>query len=175
MDAADLLLHPVRLRIVHAVLDGRSFTTADLCRELVDVSQNTIYRHLARLVEGGLVHVTSEQRIRGAVQRTYRLTPHRPLIDQDPSSVMSPQERRRLFAFLTTMLLAEFDHHLDHQNNDQSADGESYREHALWLTDDERNDLQARLADAISLAAEHEATDGRRRHLFTTVLFPTQP
>ncbi len=175
MDAAELLLHPVRLRIIHAVLDGRLFTTADLCRELVGVSQNTIYRHLARLVEGGLVQVDSEQRIRGAVQRNYRLTPHRPLVGQEASSALSRQERRQLFAILTSTLMAEFDRHLDHQDPDQSPDAASYREHALWLTDAERDQLHSRLAAVIANAGENEPTLGRRRHLLTTVLFPTQP
>ncbi|NUP32350.1 MAG: helix-turn-helix domain-containing protein, partial [Streptomycetaceae bacterium] len=47
MNVADLLLHPVRLRIVHAVSGGRELTTTQLCERLPDVSKVTVYRQVA--------------------------------------------------------------------------------------------------------------------------------
>ena len=68
MNSSELLLHPVRLRIVHAVIDGEPFTTSDLCVRLPDVSQATIYRQVALLAAGGLVELDREDRVRGAVE-----------------------------------------------------------------------------------------------------------
>ena len=82
MNSTELLLHPVRLRIVHAVIDGRPFTTSDLCARLPDVSQATIYRQVALLAAGGLVELDREDRVRGAVERTYRLQPGADLDDR---------------------------------------------------------------------------------------------
>jgi hypothetical protein len=41
MESADLLLHPVRLRIVQALLGDRALTTGALAEELADVSPAT--------------------------------------------------------------------------------------------------------------------------------------
>jgi len=70
MTASELILHPVRLRIVHAVMDGLPFTASELCAQLLDVSKATVYRQVAVLAEGGLVEVVGEERVRGAVERT---------------------------------------------------------------------------------------------------------
>ena len=49
----DLLLHPVRLRIVHAMSGGRIAHHSDLCASLPDVSKATVYRHVGLLAEAG--------------------------------------------------------------------------------------------------------------------------
>ena len=52
MKSAELLLHPVRLRIIGAFLGDRKLTTADLQAELPDVPPTSLYRHLGHLIDG---------------------------------------------------------------------------------------------------------------------------
>src|SRR3712207_7822816 len=73
MATADLLLHPVRLRIVQAFLGDRTLTTADLRTELPDVPPATLYRHVGVLAEAGVPTVVGERKARGAAERSYRL------------------------------------------------------------------------------------------------------
>ena len=73
MTSADLLLHPVRLRIVKAFLGDRALTTSQLAAELDDVPAGSLYRHIARLTKAGVLQVVAERRVRGAVERTYTL------------------------------------------------------------------------------------------------------
>ena len=49
---SDILLHPVRLRIVLAVANDE-ITTADLAERLPDVATATLYRHIATLLDKG--------------------------------------------------------------------------------------------------------------------------
>jgi Helix-turn-helix domain len=67
--SADLLLHPVRLRIVQAFLGDRALTTTALREELADIPPTSLYRHVARLVAAGVLMVVAERRVRGAVER----------------------------------------------------------------------------------------------------------
>src|SRR3712207_9495280 len=73
MATADLLLHPVRLRIVQAFLGDRTLTTADLRTELTDVPAATLYRHVGVLAEAGVLVVVGERGVRRAAERGYRL------------------------------------------------------------------------------------------------------
>ena len=73
MDTLELLLHPIRIRIVNAFSGDRSRTTSEVCRRLPDVSQATVYRHVALLAEAEVLVVVDEQVVRGAVERHYRL------------------------------------------------------------------------------------------------------
>ena len=83
MDALDLLLHPVRVRIVHAMAGGRTLTTSDLCARLPDVPKTTMYRHVGLLAKEGVLEVEGEQRVHGAVERRYRLRRERAVIDRE--------------------------------------------------------------------------------------------
>ena len=73
MKRADLILHPVRLRIILAFARGRRLTPQQVAAVLPDVPQATLYRQIERLYQGGALAVASERRVRGAVERTYVL------------------------------------------------------------------------------------------------------
>jgi len=88
MDAVELLLHPVRLRIVHALSGGRALTTTELGARLPEVSKVTVYRQVALLAENGFLEVAGEQRVRGAVERRYRLRQDRPVVDAAAAAVI---------------------------------------------------------------------------------------
>ncbi|GAA4229115.1 DNA-binding transcriptional ArsR family regulator [Streptosporangium album] len=73
MDTLELFAHPVRLRIVHAMSGGRILTTSQLCARMPEVTKATMYRHVGLLADAGILAVDGEQRVRGAVERRYRL------------------------------------------------------------------------------------------------------
>ncbi len=134
MNTVDLLLHPVRLRIVHALSGGRELTTTQLCTLMPDVARVTVYRQVAPLVDGGFLQVAGEQRVRGAVERRYRLRQDRPVIDADAVAAMTPEDHRRGFAAAMAVLIAEFNAYLDRDGADPVSDGVSYRQGTLWLS-----------------------------------------
>ncbi|MFI7422526.1 helix-turn-helix domain-containing protein [Nonomuraea sp. NPDC049684] len=174
MDTVDLLLHPVRLRIVHAMAGGRTLTTSDLCDLLPDVSKATVYRHVGLLAEGGLLDVEGEQRVRGAVERRYRLRPARAAIDADTAAAASREDHRRAFAVAMAALLAEFGAYLDRDQADPAADLVGYRQHAIWLSPDERAALIADLRAALLPRIANPPTPERTRHLISPILFPAE-
>jgi DNA-binding transcriptional ArsR family regulator len=170
MDPVELLLHPVRLRIVHA-LSGRTVTTAGLCARLPDVSQATVYRHVALLAEAGIIEVAGEQRVRGFVERSYRLRRDRAVIDARTAAAATTEDHRRAFATAAAVLLAEFGSYLD-GDPDPASDLVGYRQHAIWLTPAEREKLIAGLREAILPVLANEPSPDRAPHLLSPILFP---
>ncbi|MEV5161795.1 helix-turn-helix domain-containing protein [Streptomyces sp. NPDC053728] len=175
MDTVDLLLHPVRMRIVHAMHDGQTRTTTELCRLLPDVSKATVYRHVGLLAEGGLLAVEEEQRVRGAVERRYRLLRERAVIDAAASASLSSEDYRRGFAVAMATLTAEFNAYLDQGGADPVADMVGFRQHALWLDPDELDELIREMRGVIAPRLALGPGPGRTRHLLSPVLFPTEP
>lgn len=173
MDNADLLVHPVRMRIVHAMSGGQSLTTAQLCGRLPDVSKATVYRHVALLAEGGVLEVDGEHRVRGAVERSYRLRRERVVIDAGRAASVDKSEHRRIFALAMTILTAEYNAYLDDEATDPALDEVGYRQHALWLTPSERSALIADLRAAIVPRLSNEPADGREQYLLSPIMFPT--
>ncbi|HKD77608.1 MAG TPA: helix-turn-helix domain-containing protein [Ktedonobacterales bacterium] len=172
MNTIELLLHPVRLRIVHAMSGGRILTTAQLRDRMPDISKATMYRQVSLLADGGILEVESEQHVGGTVERRYQLCRSSAMIDAETAASASPEDYRRAFATALTALLGEFNAYLDRGNADLVADAVGFRQHALWLSRTERDELIGDMRNAIVPHLQNEPAPGRRLHLLSPILFP---
>ncbi|MFI1919925.1 helix-turn-helix domain-containing protein [Nocardia sp. NPDC020380] len=175
MDSVELLLHPVRLRIVQAFLGDRTLTTSELSAELDDVSPGSLYRHVARLADAGVLEIVAEQRKRGTVERTYRLQLEMTRIDPEQVAAMNIADHRRAFMAYVAGLLADFDNYLARDTLDIVHDGVGYRLAALWLDDTEFAEMGAELRAAIIKRSANTATPGRKRRLVRIIHLPADP
>jgi hypothetical protein len=172
MTSADLLLHPVRLRIVQAFLGDRALTTSELRAELPDVPGASLYRHVARLVDAGVLSVVSERRVRGAVERTYVLRVAAASITLDEVERMSREDHRQAFMAYVAGLMGDFDRYLSQDDFDPVRDGAGYRMAALWLDDGELAEFLRDLARVVTPRLANAPKPGRRRRILGTVLLP---
>ena len=170
----DLLLHPVRMRLVNAMAGGLALTTSDLCGRLPDLPQATVYRHVDRLVRGGIFEVVSERRVRGAVERQLRLAREQARIDTEASRSMTLEDHRRGFTATTAALLGEFNRYLEQEGADPLEDGVSYRQGIFWLSRADRSRLY-RDVTALLRKLNRPPGKGRTPYLLSTILFPTGP
>jgi DNA-binding transcriptional ArsR family regulator len=168
--SAKLLLHPVRLRILEAFLGDRKLTTADLRSDLDDISAASLYRHVAFLVDGGVLDVVAERRVRGAVERTYVL--RRPTRVTDDVLKMTPDEHKRAFFGYVAALIADFDRYVSQPGADLLRDGVGYRIAAMWLDDAELTKFIKQFANLVQPLVHNPPTPGRKRRILRTVLLP---
>src|SRR6266511_1602653 len=172
MATADLLLHPVRLRIVQAFLGDRALTTSALSAELADVPAASLYRHVARLVNAGVLAVVAERRVRGALERTYVLRLTAASIGLDELAAMSPDEHRQAFMAFVAGLLGDFDRYLARGDIDFLRDGVRYNMARLWLDDAELTELQRELLRVLQPRLANPPAPGRKRRILGTILLP---
>jgi len=173
MGPLELLGHPVRLRIVHALRGGRSLTTAELGERIADVSKATLYRHVELLAEGGILEVAEERRVRGAVERRFRLRVASASITPEQLEQLTVEDHRRGFAAAMAALVAEFTAYVERDGADPIADLVGYRQHGIWLSEAELNQLIEGMRAAILPVLSNEARPGRSRYLLSPILFPT--
>jgi Helix-turn-helix domain len=172
MRPADVVLHPIRMRIVQAFLGDRELTTGDLRAEISDVPSATLYRQVAALARGGVLIVVDETRVRGAVERTYRLHTGTTLVDGDQAREMTVEEHRQAFMTFVVGLLADFDHYLDRGDVDMARDLAGFRQNAMYLTDEEMAAVVTELRAVLDPRIALPPAPGRTRRLFSTVLMP---
>ncbi|MFD8787003.1 helix-turn-helix domain-containing protein [Kitasatospora sp. NPDC059599] len=171
-DPADLLLHPVRLRVVHSLAGGRVLTTSQLCERLSGVSKVTVYRHVGLLAEAGFLEVAQERRVRGAVERHYRLRADRPVAGAATAAAMSTADHRQGFAAAMAVLLAEFNAYLDLDDADPAAQGVSYRQGTFWLSPEEIAELGRELFAVLEPRLANGPAPGRDPYLVSPIVFP---
>jgi len=170
--SADLLLHPVRLRILQAFLGDRALTTSQLSTELSDIPPASLYRHVARLVAAGVLQVVAERRVRGAIERTYVLRLAAARVSLDEIESMSADDHRQMFRAFVAGLLADFDRYLARGNVDLVRDGVAFGIEGLWLDDAELRDLTVDLYRVLQPRRVNGPKNGRRRRLLASVFMP---
>jgi hypothetical protein len=167
----DLLLHPVRLRIVKAFLGDRALTTGEIAAELDDVPPGSLYRHVALLAKAGILQVVAERRVRGAVERTYTLRQFAARITPEQARQMSTEEHAQAFMVYVAGMLADADRYLAAGQPDPARDGADYQVGALWLSDAEFAELLRDLSLAFRpWLAKPPAPDRKRRMVYTVFL-----
>ncbi len=169
---ADVVLHPVRMRIVQAFLGDRELTTSDLRAEIPDVASATLYRQVAALAQGGVLDVADEKRVRGAVERTYRLRTGAAYVDADEARQMTVEEHRQVFLTFVVGLLADFDRYLDRGDVDMARDLVGFSKSAMYLTDEEMSDVVDELRAVLNPRIALPPAPGRTRRLLATILLP---
>ncbi len=172
VETLDLLLHPVRVRVVHAMSGGRTRTTSELCAHLPDVPRTSVYRHVGLLAEGGVLEVVNEQRVHGAVERHYRLRGERAVIDAESATAMSLDDHRRGFAAAMAVLLAEFNAYLDRDGADPAADSVGYRQGTIWLTREELAEMTDELRAVFAARFGNAPAPRRNPYLMSAIFFP---
>lgn len=175
VDVVDLLLHPVRIRVVHAFAGGRTLTTAELAEYLPDVPKTTLYRHVGILTGAGLLTVVGEQRVHGAVERTYRLDRARTRISPEEAAAMTLDDHRHGFTAAVGALLADFNAYLDRPDADPTADMVGYVQVPLWLSPAEIAAMADEVRAILMSKMDNGPEPGRRLYLLSPILFPIDP
>jgi hypothetical protein len=167
---ADLLLHPIRWRIVQRVL-GRELTTTELKRDLPDVPTTTLYRHVAVLIEAGFLTVVRERRIRGTTERTLTLDQTKVgRIDDAEARAMTPEQHRQAFLLMLTRLAADFDRLLDRGDLYPRMEQLGYSQLALYV---DAAELEAIREGINALLEPHlQESPGKDRIVLSLIALP---
>lgn len=172
MATPDLLLHPVRMRILQALHGSDPLTTAQLRDRLPDISPATMYRHVAALADAGVLEVVSEKRVRGTVERSYRMRQEHSLVSPAARAAMTHADHRQAFTVFSASLMADFDRYLTHDDADPVTDGVVYRQAVVCLTDDEFAELIEEVQAAIVARVGNAQDGGRTRRLLSLIAIP---
>jgi hypothetical protein len=172
VSSADLLLHPVRLRIVQAFLGDRALTTSQLSAELSDVPAASLYRHVARLVDAEVLQVVAERRVRGAVERTYVLRLAAARVRLDEIAKMTAEDHRQMFMAFAAGLLGDFDRYLARGHIDLVRDGVAFGVEAMWLDDAEYAGMMREIYQVLQPRRANGPRAGRKRRVIASVLLP---
>jgi DNA-binding transcriptional ArsR family regulator len=165
---SDLILHPGRLRILRALI-GQTLTAQEIAGQLEGVPTATLYRHLNKLVEAGMLEVVEERPIRGTVERVYTLRAGAGRLSPEEVAQITPEDQLRYFTVFVTQLLDDFTRYVRREDADLVQDGVGYRQCALNLTDEEYQVLIAGMDALLIPLMQNSPGSGRRRRVLTTI------
>ena len=172
---ADLILHPVRARIIVEV-SGRRITAKELAESMPEIPMTTLYRHINALTEGGILAVVEENQVRGTVERVYALDREATDLTPEELSQMTREDYEQLFTIFVTSLLGDFLRYLDSrdpENIDLVADRLKFGKVKLHLTDAEFEALLVQVYGAIESVVGNEPSLDRKQRIASVAFIPT--
>ena len=171
----NLVLHPIRMRVLIA-LAGHEMTARQLGQVLSDVPQATLYRHIKRLVDNGVLIVVSENPVRGTVEKVYTLDANHTNLSPNELAQLDEDDHMRLFVGFIASLLDDYARYLEGSPQiDLVADGVGYRKVILHLSQEELIEMSRDLNQALKPYLEKAPSPERQSRLFSTVLMPDLP
>jgi hypothetical protein len=172
---ADLIIHPVRLRIIQSFGADRRLTAQQVAATLPDIPHASLYRHLRLLVEGGVLEIIEERPVRAVYEKVYALVSAAANVGPAEYGLQSPSEHLTHFTTFLGLLLGDFERYLAaHPAPDVRVDGVAYYQLPLALTDEEYQRLVTTLQAVLTPLLAHEATPERRRRLLSLIAMPAE-
>ena len=83
MDIAEVVMNPVRQRIMQYLMVHGKGTVKEIKNSLGDVPTPSLYRHVKILAENAILVVAEENRVRGTVESVYQLNPKGIAVEDD--------------------------------------------------------------------------------------------
>ena len=168
----DLILHPIRMRILMA-LSGSQKTSQQLADNLRDVPQATLYRHINRLAQAGIIQVVEERQVRGTVEKVYAVETRTTRLTAEDVARFSKDDHLRYFIAFVTTLMDDFSRYIQHSEKiDLAADGVGYGKFPLELNDEEFSSLTAKMNEVFKPYLNNQPGQDRRRRIFSSIIMP---
>ena len=147
MKLSDVITNPIRMKIMQFLQIKSEATTKQICEELHDVPQPTLYRHINYLLKEEVLIVKEERKVRGSLERLLALNEAKFTENIDIAD--------SAYQFLMA-LYGSFQRYSDKENADPFADMLSLRTYMLTLTDESYENLFKEIREIIGKYSEPE-------------------
>lgn len=167
----EAVLHPIRIRIIQTLLNGKRLTAQQIKAILTDIAVPTLYRHLSALVKYHIIEVVEENQIRGTIEKVYAL-PARDFLSEEDLMKATPEDHRDYFLTFVTGLLSQFNDYIGSEDVQPLKDNLGYRQIHLNLSDEEFNEMFKVIGEAMLRYIDNEPHKDRQPYSISTVVIP---
>lgn len=167
----DCLSDPYRCQLFVEILRGTCSKASELHARCPNIPRATMYRHLRRLTEDGLIEVVDEVKKRGTVERTY--APVRRVFEDMEAALRTNPSEMYFSMFLQFVLsfVQQFRDYCDDPDADV-AQGCGFSMGPVLGTDQEINEALREIADIVKRLGENQPAEGRKLHTVGLILSP---
>ena len=168
----DIVMHPVRMRIIQTMIMGGSMTTQQIGESMPEVPQATLYRSLNALLVAGVIEVAEERPVRGTLEKVYCLPESLAgQMNEDMLRAGRDEQFKYFFRFLMN-LLGAFERYTGQENINMKEDGLGFRQASVYATDEEFALFGRELGEELKKLLQNKPAEGRRLRTVATIVIP---
>ncbi|MBB4824706.1 DNA-binding transcriptional ArsR family regulator [Sporosarcina luteola] len=144
---AEILIHPVRMKIVLALMQHQEgLTTKEMVKIIQDVPQATLYRHIQVLTDSDVIQVVEERKVRAVMEKYYGLNEEAARLNMDDWRNLSKEKKLNYFSYYQMLLMSRYQNYLTVLDQDKTKeDTSTFSLLELRLSEDQLNDFQNEL------------------------------
>lgn len=167
----DCFANPVQCRLLLEILSCGETTAKHLADTYPDISQATLYRHLKRMSQEGILKIVQENQVRGAIEKTYSaavdFSKEKELLDQN-----SGPTYLRFFMQYMMGFTRQFQAYCARPNLNLQQDRSGFSMAPIYATDEELDEAIRALSGILAPLAENKAGEGRKLRSFGIIIGP---
>jgi len=166
------LLNPVRMKVIQVISEKGSATPKEIIEAVPGIPVASLYRHLKKLLDIGVLEVVSETPIRGTVEKTYkvRLEPFKAI--EELVSAGDQNTHYDLFYTFAMSMLVDFSRYISTPSYDLVKDRVGFRSYPITMTDETCDEFLKDFSELlIKYLKTSEKPEGRLRK-FSFALLP---
>jgi DNA-binding transcriptional ArsR family regulator len=168
------LLNPVRMRILQILMRNETATTRVIAEDLPNVPAASLYRHINKLVEDDILEICGEKKIRGTVEKLYRLKNNPFKLIEELAEKGGREDYYNIFYTFAMTLLMDFNNYSNIENYNMLEDRVGFRSFPLYLSDEECDEFLNILKTALIKVVDNKPNNGRRLRKFSYVIMPEE-
>ncbi len=171
----DLILHPVRLRILQTLVND-TLNTQQIANRLPDIAKSSIYRHLKLLLENEMIDVEDSRMVKGIEEKRYRLSQSPHLTAEDLANADADKHLQYFTTFMLSML-RDFGNYLNATEANEGKidllkDLSGYTEVSFYANEKELQRVFSAINQAILPLMNNREENGRFKHKLSTITHP---
>ncbi|SHI46560.1 Helix-turn-helix domain-containing protein [Clostridium cavendishii DSM 21758] len=168
----EVFMHPIRIKILHELIKKDRVTNKEILESFKGVPKSTLYKHISKLLNEGIIEVVHEKNIKNNFDKIYKIKINP--IEEIEKLVQEKDSQKiiNLFYNFTMTLLADVlkDDSRNIENLDKSCVG--VRSYPIYLSDEEVLELMGEIRMSILKRLNNKATEKRKLRKLSTVLTP---
>ncbi|MED4236902.1 helix-turn-helix domain-containing protein [Priestia megaterium] len=150
INKAEILMHPVRIKISQALMRNREngLTPLEMLKIIKDVPQATLYRHIQVLLDAGVIRIVKEKKVRSVSEKYYVLNEEEARLNGDEWKKTSNEEKLNYYSYYQLSLVTQYQNYLNKlAERGCSEDGSTFSLLELKLDDESFSSFQKELND----------------------------
>lgn len=168
-------MHPVQSKLFMEVHTRGETTAGDLAQALPDIPQATLYRHLGKMVEAGVLKIADQRKKRALFEKVYAVgidfnADLNALLEQNRGDVYAA-----LFFQFMMVFYQEFQAYAHREGIDIAKDGSGFSMGPIIATNEELAQTMTEIGALIEKLRNNALTPGSGRRMHTIGLIVSPP
>ncbi len=148
MNKAEVLMHPVRMKISQALMRNKEsgLSPLEMVKVIQDVPQATLYRHISVLHKAGIIRVLKEKKVRSVSQKYYVLNEEAARLHANEWKQFTKEQKLSYISSYQLSLMTQYQHYLASlDKNERTEDRSTFSLMELKMDETQFEDFQQEL------------------------------